>query len=508
VKRDCRSRIGLPLRRIGHAFAVVSMEAHGEGTRSTAAPLTETQVRRVLDVALRLGETLLARQAGSADAADSVLAAARAYGLPDPQVCITGDTITLSVPRGVPGAPVTAMWLVPSRSPDYTRLFEATELAQRIAAERPALDEVEPRLVELSASGHCYPRWVASVALAVMAASMSLLLGAGALVVVVAGLTTALIDRAGRVLNARRVPLLFQQVIGAALATGVTIALDAAGRLPSGAGPSLVVAANIAVLLSGLATVATVQDAITGYLLTATARGVEILLSSIGVLIGVSIAVRCGVLAGVDVRVSPDLPVPLISLPTRMAAGAVGAAAAAIANYAPVRAAAATGAAGAAGSLLYLVATAFGANGVVASFAAALGIGLAGALCARRLRVPPLVIVMAGIFPLVPGLSLYRGFVDLSTGQYLPGMGALVTATGTALALGCGVVLGPQLAPALRRELSRVRPGRGGRDPGTPGRPAGPGHQDGHGHAHVIPALAGSETTPAGEAEQATDPRR
>ncbi|WP_084703839.1 threonine/serine exporter family protein [Phaeacidiphilus oryzae] len=457
-------------------------------TGSTEARASEAHVRRVLDVALRLGEALLARQAGSADTADSVLAAARAYGVPEPQVCVTGDTITLSVPRGVPGAPVTAMWLVPSRSPDYSRLYEATELAQRIAAERPPLDQVEPELVELAKGGHRYARWVSTAALAVMAASMSLLLGAGALVVLVAGVTTALIDRVGRALNARRVPLFFQQVIGAALATGVTVALDAAGRLPSGTGPSLVVAANIAVLLSGLATVGTVQDAITGYLLTATSRGVEILLSSIGVLIGVSIAVRCGVFAGVDVRVTPELPVALVSVPTRMLAGAVGAGAAAIANYAPFRAAAAAGAAGAAGSLLYLLATVVGANTVAASFAAALGIGLAGALCARRLRVPPLVIVMAGIFPLVPGLSLYRGFVDLSTGQYLPGMSALVTASGIAIALGCGVVLGPQLAPALRREIGHLRPVRGVR-------------RRGHAQVHRLPALAGAETVPAGPPE-------
>jgi hypothetical protein len=74
-----------------------------------------------------------------------------------------------------------------------------------------------------------------------------------------------------------------------------------------------VVTANIAVLLSGMATVATMQDAITGYHLTATARGVKILLPSIGILVGVTIAVRIGVAARVDVTVSPDIPVGLLS---------------------------------------------------------------------------------------------------------------------------------------------------------------------------------------------------
>lgn len=417
-------------------------------------------VRRVLDLALRLGEVLLASQAGSADVADSIVAVTAAYGMPDVAVTVTADAITVSVPRGVPGAPVTAMWLVGARSLDYTRLDHATRLAQRIADDRPDLDQVETELSELSRTGHPYPRWVATAALAVMASGLSVLLGAGALVALVAGVTTGLIDRVGRWLNARRTPLLFQHVIGAAVATAVTIGLDAAGRLPAGTAPSLVVAANLAVLLSGLAMVGTIQDAITGFHLTAVSRGVGILLSSIGLLAGVTLAVRTGVLLGVDVSVSPDVPIALPAVPTRVAAGAVAAAAAAVAGYAPIRAAVAAGIAGAAGSVLYLAATYGHFDPVAASFLAALGIGLAGSIVARRLRVPTLVIAMAGIFPLVPGLSLYRGFVGLVTGRAADGLTYLVEASGIGLALGGGVVLGPLLAPSIRRELRQLRPHR------------------------------------------------
>jgi len=418
--------------------------------------LQEHQVRRILDVILRLGEVLLASQAGTADVAASIAAVTAAYGLPDAQVDVTAGSITVSVPRGVPNAPLTAMWLVGSRSLDYTRLYDATQLAQRMLDERPDLAEVEAELERLSASGHPYPRWVSTLALGIMASALSLLLGAGGLVVLVAGITTALIDRVGRVLNRGRVPLLFQQVVAAGLATGVTIGLDAIGRVPAGEGPSLVVAANIAVLLSGMATVGSMQDAITGYYLTATSRGVEILLSSVGILIGVTIAVRVGLATGVDLSVSPVIPVALVNVATRVAAGAVGAAAAAVAGYAPLRAAAVAGAAGAAGTLLFLGAGLAGADPVSSSFVAAIVIGLAGTVGARRLRIPPLLIAMAGIVPLVPGLSLYRGFVSLLTGQYAAGFDSLVTAAGTALALGGGVVLGPLLAPSIRRELAHL----------------------------------------------------
>jgi uncharacterized membrane protein YjjP (DUF1212 family) len=440
-------------------------------------------VRRVLDIALRLGEVLLASQAASTDVAESVVAVTAAYGLPDVAVTITADAIIVSVPRGVPGAPVTAMWLVTSRSLDYTRLDQATRLAQRIADDRPDLDQVEAELARLSRSGHPYPRWVATVALVVMASGLSVLLGAGALVALIAGVTTGLIDRVGRWLNSRRTPLLFQRVVGAALATTVTIGLDAAGRLPAGTAPSLVVAANLAVLLSGLAMVGTIQDAITGFHLTAVSRGVGILLSSIGLLVGVTLAVRTGVLLRVDVAVSPDIPIALPSVPTRVTAGAVAGAAAAVAGYAPLRAAVAAGIAGAAGSVLYLAAQYAHFGSVAASFLAALGIGLAGGIGAHRLRVPALVIAMAGIFPLVPGLSLYRGFVGLVTGHAADGLSNLVEAGGIGLALGGGVVLGPLLAPSIRRELRQLRPHR--RRP----------HTQPHNPPQRLPSMAGVGST-------------
>lgn len=64
---------------------------------------------------------------------------------------------------------------------------------------------------------------------------------------------------------------------------------------------------------------------------------------------------------------------------------------------------------------------------------------------------------MSGLMPLVPGLSLYRGFVGLVTNHTLHGLTALITASATALALGAGVVLGPLLAPSTRHQLNHLR---------------------------------------------------
>ncbi|HLR98602.1 threonine/serine exporter family protein [Mycolicibacillus parakoreensis] len=416
------------------------------------ADVDEAHVRRILDVSLRFGQLLLGSQAGTADVTSSIVAVASAYGLSHIQVDITGNSITVSIPRGVPGAPVTAMYLVQTRSLDYTRLQLTTDLAQHVVDTTPEPEWVQRQLDNLEHARHPYPRWVSTLGWAGMAGGFSVLIGAVPLVALIAAMTTAFIDRVGRVLNRYRVPLLFQQVVASGLATGVVIFLHSVGWLPSHTPISPVVAANIVVLLSGLATVGSFQDAITGYQLTALSRMMDILLSSAGILVGISIAVRVGGLAGVFVRVNPVTPVGALSVPVYIVAGAFGAAAAAIAGYAPVRAAFAAAIAGSTATLLFFGLQLVDADPIASSFAAAAATGLVGTLLAPRLKVTPLVIITAGIVPLVPGLTLYRGFVKLVNGS--PTAPATIgMAAGLALALGAGAVLGPLLAPSVRREL-------------------------------------------------------
>jgi uncharacterized membrane protein YjjP (DUF1212 family) len=354
------------------------------------------------------------------------------------------------------------MYLVQSRSQDYSRLQLTTDLAQHVVDATPEPEWVRQQLDTLRKAEHPYPRWVATAGWAVMAGAFSVLIGAGPLIAVISAATTALIDRVGHVINGWRVPILFQQVVAAALATGVAIGLHAVGWLPEDTLVSPVVAANIVVLLSGLATVGSVQDAITGYQLTAVSRGMDILISSAGILVGVTVAVRIGAALGAGVHVSAVMAVAALSVPIYTLAGAIGAAAAAIAGYAPLRAALAAGIAGAVASLLFFGLKLVGADLIASSFLAAAATGLVGTLLAPRLRVTPLVIITSGIVPLVPGLTLFRGFVQFVNGEPNAG-GAIGMAAGLALALGAGAVLGPLLAPSVQRELTRYSPRTRGR---------------------------------------------
>src|SRR5699024_5524896 len=109
--------------------------------------------------------------------------------------------------------------------------------------------------------------------------------------------------------------------------------------LPAGSRPSLIVASNIVAQLSGMALVASVQDGITGYHLTATGRFMEILISSVGLFVGVAAALTVGSSLNVVVHVSSNVSVPSwLSTPVRTIAGMVAAAAAAMTGHAPPRA--------------------------------------------------------------------------------------------------------------------------------------------------------------------------
>jgi uncharacterized membrane protein YjjP (DUF1212 family) len=421
------------------------------------SPHDRLEVQRVLDLALGIGTAQLACGVGAVDVTASMQGVLEAYGVRRCQVDVTYDRILVSYRAWVGADPLTAMHRVRSRSLDYSRLQALDRLVQRIAAGSVDRGEANAELDQIVHASHRYPRWVATTALATAAAGMAVLLGGGVLVACVAAATTAAIDRIGRMLNRHGVLLFFQQIVGAGVATAVTVVLTVVD-LVAGINPSLVAAANLVVLLSGMAVVGAVQDTLTGYYLTGVARGVEIALFSIGLLVGVTVALKLALVFGVDVAIAPDIVAPaLLSVPVRVVAGGVVAAAVALAGYAPVRGLVAAGIAGAAGSAVFLLLSYASFGLVASSFVAATLIGLAGAILSRRFRLPPLIVAMAGIIPLVPGLTTYRGFVSLVTGDGVGGLTYLSAAFATALALGAGVLCGQFLSDPVRRRMGRIQ---------------------------------------------------
>ena len=415
----------------------------------------DSTVHLVLDLALRVGEAQMAGGAGVADVTDTILAVTTAYGLPNTEVDVIYTSITVSCHRGTEAAPVTTMRVVRGRSVDYTRLAAVEGLIRRITSGGITPVDASAEIERISRADHPYPRWVATLAWAGMAGGVAFLVGGSPLLAGTAAAVTALIDRVGRVLNRRGLPFFFQQVVGGALATTVAMVMYATGMAPS-VRPSLLVATGIVVLLSGLSLVGTVQDAITSYNVTAAGRTVEITLLTAGLIAGVALTLRASVQFGVQTTMADPLP-PLISdVPVQLVAGAATSAFFALANYAPLRALPMAAAAGALGATTYGLLTLVDVNTITSAAAAATVVGFGGTVVARRLRTPLLVVAVAGMVPLLPGWTIYRGLYQLTVDGDTSGLSTLVLAAGTALALASGVVLGEYLGRPVRTGLGRL----------------------------------------------------
>jgi uncharacterized membrane protein YjjP (DUF1212 family) len=450
-------RVRSALRRDAHRLLTA-----GPPTVQLMAPIgpqvpDDARVQQVLDLCMRVGEVLLSSGESADETTGTMLRLAAASGLSAVDVDITFTSITMCCHRGMAAAPVTSMRLVRYRALDLTRLQAVSRIIDDVEGKRMNVRTAAIALSEATAAPHPYPRWVATVGWAGLAASIALLLGGGATTATAAFAATALIDRLGRVLNRWGVAAFFQQVVGGLLVTLLTIALFAAGAFPPGTRPALVVAAGITVLLSGLSVVGTVQDAISSYYVTSAGRVAEIALLSAGLLTGVVLGLSFGLEVGVALEVAVDLHSGAARISLSLAAAAAAAASFALAGYASPRALAAAGLAGAAGWGVFAMLTQVGGLGPVPSTGiAATVVGGAAGLLRRGGGVPPLAVTLAGITPLLPGFTAYRGFYQLAVEGVAEGLVTVTVALAIGLALAAAVALGEFLTRPRRTPTAVV----------------------------------------------------
>jgi uncharacterized membrane protein YjjB (DUF3815 family) len=83
-------------------------------------------------------------------------------------------------------------------------------------------------------------------------------------------------------------------------------------------------------------------------------------------------------------------------------------------------------------------------------------VGVATGLLRRGGRVAPLVVTLAGITPLLPGLTAYRGFYQLAVEGLAEGLVTVTLALAIGLALAAGVTLGDFVARPRRPNRSAL----------------------------------------------------
>ncbi|MGE2729564.1 threonine/serine ThrE exporter family protein [Mycolicibacterium vaccae] len=430
----------------------------GQRRRTTRGP-SDAHTRKVLDLTIRLAEVMLSSGSGTADVVATAQDVARAYKLTDCVVDVFVTTIFVSAPPTADSPPITIMRAVQARSTDYTRLAQLDKLVRRITSGGVSVDEAHEAMDELSEQPHPYPRWVATAGWAGFALGIAMLLGSSWLTWILAALTSVLIDRTLRWLNRRGTPSFFQQAAGAAIATLVAVA----AYLFAGLGPSALVATGIVMLLAGMTLVGSVQDALTGYMVTAVARLGDVLFLTLGIVVGILAGLQVASLAGIEIRLQVEVTefFVLPSTPTAITLAVAGAALAGaclvVTSYARPRAVLTAGLAAGLAELMLIGLGNAGFGQVVATGTAAVGVGLLATLISIRRQAPALVTATAGITPMLPGLAVFRAVFDFAVERdFNAGMGQALTAAATALAIGAGVVMGELLGSPLRYRAGRI----------------------------------------------------
>jgi uncharacterized membrane protein YjjP (DUF1212 family) len=413
------------------------------------------ELNLTLDLCLRVGELLLASGAGAADVTATMRSLSWHLGVRHADIDVTFTSLSMSFQRSPEELAVLQVRQVKQRDIDYEDLTLVDHLVRDVLHDEIDLHEARATLARITSSGHTLPRWAVSIGWGLMAGGFAVQLGGSFTVVVGAFVAAVCIDRLQLVMARRRLPVFYRQVGGGAVATLIAVA---AAQTTLDVDTSQVVTANIVMLLAGIGFMGGLQDALSGFYVTAGARLTEALLATAGIIAGVRGGLTVAEVAGIQVgRVEPGA-MTLESVPLMVVGGAVCAGAFAFASYAPRRIIAPIALVAAVALGIAETLTVQGFDRAWAVAMAAFFVGLVSYTVAGRMRVPPLVVVVSAVVPMLPGLSIYRGLTLLG-GQgadAAEGLLAMATAASVAIALASGVILGEYIAQPLKREARRL----------------------------------------------------
>ena len=415
--------------------------------------------RSVLDLAIRCGEVIFASGASAEDATATMLAVTRAYGLKGCEADVTHTVITLTWDDAAAGDSVTRSRNVKYRTLDYTRLTNTSTLIDDLLHDPIPVGEARVRVNSIIAARPIYPVLVRRVGWSLVGTGAAFLLGGGPLVIAAAFVATFFVDLLTGRLARTRISVFYQTLAGGAVGPLVAALVH---FLDPTANSSLVVVATIIMLLAGVTSFGAVQDVLSGFYVTGTARVLEALLITGGLVAGVAGTTMLLARFGLVLDIAPYVAPTLAEIPLQLAASVVIIVGFALAVEVPPRAIWAVSLLGMVAYLVYISGLATDVGVAWAAGTAALVVGILSAVASRLVRIPPLPLVVSALVPLVPGLILFRGLLELSAGS-IDGLLSMLEAASVAVALAAGALLGQYLVqnalgPARRIQRRFVGP--------------------------------------------------
>ena len=392
---------------------------------------------RALRLTMSIADQLFSMGVAASDVVHSALAITNTYCKRPVHIDISYTLLTISQDRGINKEPLTMIRTITTRTTNYQTIQSLQELAKMIRSRQITLSDAEKQLKKILES----------------IIVLSFLIGF---------LTSWILDKLDRI----GVPSFFIQVIAAAGVTVIAAVLTnfinnyEALDIISYINPTLIAISGIVLLVAGMMIVGALQDAIDEYYLTATARILKVIMKTGGIVLGVTIGLYIAKKMNTNFATTPD-GLALTSITYQYIGAAITAACFALGNHSRLTGIILSGVVGVAGYYCSIIFINNGMEAIPASGIAACAVGLSSTVISRIWRIPSVATISAGIIPLVPGITLYNGLMQVvqnspGTALFDQGMGTLLRAFMIAITIAAGASFGNIIGRPMRRKLIKL----------------------------------------------------
>jgi len=423
--------------------------------------LPATKEGLAIELAMRIGDMLASSGASANETVVMMRRVCQVYGLSRAQLDVNYNVILASYYPGEGSPPFTAIRNISPMVPNLSKVYAVNDLVNQIYGGL-SISKATKRFDRIRKAPSAYPEWLAALAAGGISMSVQLFYTTSPKVLFLALVTGFLVNRFVYLLGTRGLPTLFQQLFGGWLtvvfAAGFTWLnahpkFDFVGYVS----PTTIAVGCVFQLVVGARFVAGIQDAIDGFYVTATARILEVVMMTAGLVVGLVTGLAIVRRLGVDVYISSEPPTAG-SVPVQFIAATLTAVLWAVSNFANRRTIVVTAFVTLIGWGVYWVAQLW-TSAVIADFAGPMVAALIATILVRRFfQIPGFGVINAMGIPFVPGLLLYLGLIQLvgsTSAAADPSKGAatLGTAAVIALAIAAGASLGVFLGRPVSEKL-------------------------------------------------------
>ena len=432
---------------------------------TTDTTKTLTPNLRALRLAMTASDLLLSMGVAANSVVSQALDITEAYCDQPASVTITYNLLYIAQIRGSAEEPLTLVRPIPFRDVNNMTVQAVQRLIREIRTDRLSLEQAEDRMDKILNHPANYPAWVPRLATVAIAPTVVLMYTTNWRVIALTALAALIVDRIVAILGSRLSVPFFKQAAASTVVTLLAATVAWFGRHNMaffvGMDPTLIVVGGIFLLISGLAIVGAVQDALEEYYLTATARLLRVTLLTLGIVAGILFGTYLARKLHISIAVSPN-PLQLTALHFQILGGGLAAMAQALATQTRLRAILWAGIVGGSSLAVMYASTHLGISIVAATGVAAFYVGVIASLSSRLWGTPSSGIIACGILPLVPGVTLYTGLMQLvnyppGNTLFMSGVGTMFNTVSAALAIAIGASLGSLLARPLHRSITQRR---------------------------------------------------